>query len=74
MFRDYAERGRAFKEEVRRLARERRATREQWAVVSQFAAIESWPLGTQAAPVCEARVPTPSWLMTADCSRAASLR
>ena len=29
MFRDYAERGRAFKEEVRRLARERRATREQ---------------------------------------------
>lgn len=29
MFRDYAERGRAFKEEVRRLAVERRATREQ---------------------------------------------
>jgi UDP-N-acetylmuramoylalanine--D-glutamate ligase len=29
MFRDYAERGRAFKEEVRRLATERRATREQ---------------------------------------------
>jgi UDP-N-acetylmuramoylalanine--D-glutamate ligase len=29
MFRDFAERGRAFKEEVRRLAAERRATREQ---------------------------------------------
>jgi UDP-N-acetylmuramoylalanine--D-glutamate ligase len=29
MFRDYAERGRAFKEEVRRLAVQRRATREQ---------------------------------------------
>jgi UDP-N-acetylmuramoylalanine--D-glutamate ligase len=29
MFRDYAERGRVFKEEVRRLAEERRATREQ---------------------------------------------
>jgi UDP-N-acetylmuramoylalanine--D-glutamate ligase len=29
MFRDYAERGRQFKEEVRRLAVERRAGREQ---------------------------------------------
>ena len=66
MFRDYAERGRQFKEEVKRVEgwiSERVSSRQS------AAALKDWLLGTQAAPACEAGAFIRGRLMTADRSR-----
>ena len=62
MFRDYAERGRKFKEEVARIGH---VSSEQSSV---GVAVGDRLLGTQAAPACEAGALARGRLMTADCS------
>ena len=72
MFRDYAERGRVFKQEVRAKLRASEWNRRDARAVSSHQsgrAVKNRPLGTQAAPVCEGGVFARGRLMTADCSR-----